>query len=94
VLPHADPVFDGDVVADRDSALDESMIADVTVRAYNNVLQYVREGPNASAFANRIRFDQRFLVDEWCFHEVLVRISVELLRRIVKAGPRGPVDGG
>lgn len=64
VLPDADSVFDRDVVADRDSAFDKRVIADVAVIADTNVLQHVSERPDARAFANRICFNQRFLVNE------------------------------
>ena len=64
VLPHADTVFDSNVVANRDSTFDEGVISDVTVSADNRAFQYMSECPYTSTFANRICLDQRFLVDE------------------------------
>ncbi|HWF88838.1 MAG TPA: hypothetical protein VN659_08390 [Pyrinomonadaceae bacterium] len=57
MLPNANSVFNGYVVANRDAALDKSMIADVAVRTDNNVLQYMSKRPYASARANRICFN-------------------------------------
>ena len=68
VLPDADSILDRDVIADRDAALDKSMIADIAMRADTDVLQHVSKRPDARTFANRVGFDQRFLVDEWWFH--------------------------
>lgn len=70
MLPDADPVFYRYVIANRDSALDESMIADIAVRTNNHVLQYMSKRPDARALTNRICFDQRVVVDEWCAHRV------------------------
>jgi hypothetical protein len=43
------------------------MITDVAVRANGNVFQDMRERPDASAFANRVGFHQRLLVNKCCF---------------------------
>jgi hypothetical protein len=66
VLPDADSVFNRYVIADCDSALDKSVVADVTAGADNGVFQNMSKRPYASAFANRVRFDQCFLMNEWC----------------------------
>ena len=76
VLPHADSVFNSYVVADRDAALDESVIADIAMRADNNIFEYMSKRPDASALANRICFDQRFLVNEWCFFQICVNLRL------------------
>ena len=75
MLPHADSIFNGYVVADCDSALDESVIADIAVRADNDIFEYMSKRPDASAFANRICFDQRLLVDKCSCH---IRVSSRL----------------
>lgn len=75
VLPHADSILDGYVVADCDSALDERVIADIAVRADNDIFEYMSKRPDASAFTNRICFDQRLLVDKCSCH---IRVSPRL----------------
>lgn len=75
VLPHADSVFNCDVVADCDSTLDKSVIADVAMGTYADVLQDMSKRPDARAFANRICFDQRFFVDERSFFHSMTIID-------------------
>ena len=68
VLPNADAILDRDVVAYRDSALDKSVIADIAMRSDANILQHVGKRPDARTLTNRVRLDQRFLVDESYCH--------------------------
>jgi len=72
VLPDADSILDGHIISDGDAALDKSMIADIAMRPDTDVLQHMSKRPDARTFANRVRFDQRFLVDEWWFHLILI----------------------
>ena len=57
VLPNTDAIFDRDVVADGNAAFNERVITDVAIGTDLDVLQHMRERPDARAFADRICFD-------------------------------------
>ena len=75
VLPNTNPILDRYVIAESYSILDESVIADITVSADADVHLDMSKRPDASAFANRICFDQSLLVDKCSCH---IRVSPRL----------------
>ena len=57
-VPDGDAILNGDAIANGDVRFHEGVVADVTVSADDGTLHHVSKGPNASAFPDRLRFDQ------------------------------------
>ena len=79
VLPDANSILDGHIVADRYSALNKGVIADVAMRADHDVFQHMSERPDARTLPDRICFNQRSLVDEWRFFHFDISLTSELI---------------
>jgi len=54
--PEGDTVRHDHLIADCDTTLNEAVVADVAIAAYDSTLKYMNEGPDAGAWADAIRF--------------------------------------